>query len=38
MEIGDFWQRGDSRPVHVKEADAVLQFLMAVQSEVKMPE
>ena len=34
-EIGDFWQSGDSRPIHVKEADAVLQCLTAIENEVQ---
>ena len=35
MEMGDFWQRDDMRPIHVKEADAVLQCLRAIGDEAQ---
>lgn len=34
MEIGDHWPTGDDRPIHVKEAHALLNTLMALEEKI----
>ena len=31
VELGDFWETNDSRPIHLKEAEAVLQVLKSIE-------
>ncbi len=34
-EFGDYWDREDTRPIHLKEADALLNTLQAIRNEIR---
>jgi hypothetical protein len=35
LEMGDFWDAKDERPIHVKEADALVRTLQAIQDKMR---